>query len=275
MTSPANPTSSPTPRPLRLILWVLFATTLISTAIPTSFPYLSLSLQSLQNYHLWTLLTYPFTAPPAPSVPLLIHLFFHLALLWFFGIPVLARIRSTHFLLLFFGSTLFAALASIPTLFLTPHFLAGATPPLLALITAWAILHAERGIPLLHAFLIRPYWIFLLFIGSNLLTDLLERSWVQLAADSGAVFYGYLFTLIAERTRSTISLLYPFEKLILRTLEKPAPRGSKIVDFATGKPLDDDAFMDAMLAQIAQRGIESLTPAQKQRMEQISQKRKR
>ncbi len=52
-------------------------------------------------------------------------------------------------------------------------------------------------------------------------------------------------------------------------------RHSKIYDIKSGEPLlDDDQFMDAMLDQISRYGEESLTPAEKKRMKEISEKKK-
>lgn len=277
MTIPPTPNPSPTPRPLRAILWALFLTTILSHAIPDSLHLFSLSMSNLARGRFWTLLTHPFTTLPAPAFPLLLHLAFNLLLLWIFGIPLLNRISSRRFLLLFFGGALFSGLSASLVLlaFDSPIALAGATPPLLSLVTAWAVLQSEKVLTLPSAH-IRPSWIFILIAGINILADLLERNWIELSANSSAVLYGYLFALISERARSNIRLLYPFERFVLRLLEKPSPTLPKIYDIQTGAPvLDDDAFMDAMLTQIATQGEESLTPAQKLRLHQISQKKRK
>jgi len=52
------------------------------------------------------------------------------------------------------------------------------------------------------------------------------------------------------------------------------PQHNKVVDFKTGQPiLDDDQFMDAMLARISLYGESVLTPDEKNRMRKISERK--
>jgi len=283
MSTPPFPRPGPTPHPLKTVLWILFFSsiggyTLQWFHIPLS-NYLSLSASHLSHGYIWTLLTYPFVYTYTHLFDLLFHLGFNLVFLWVFGIPLLERLNTKRFLILFFGSTLFAGLTASLGLYLlnSPQLFAGPTPPLFAIITAWTILHGMRNIHLTH-FVFRPIWIFAIIVGINLLLDALAGLWIQFIADSSAALFAYLFCVISERARSPIASLYPFERAVFRSLEKlhthQKPKISKIVDFKTGEPvLDDEQFMDAMLAKITTQGEEKLSPEERNRMQKISERR--
>jgi membrane associated rhomboid family serine protease len=239
--------------------------------------YLGLSLHSLSRGFVWTLFTYPFTYPTNSLLDLIFRLGMDLLLLWFFGSVVIDRIGSKHFAILFFGSTLLGGLAATGALYaLNDHFFSGPSPALLALYTSWAILHAKKS-P--HSSLVRFPWLVAILIGGSLLLDLWTGQWPTFFADFAGVLFGYFFCITAERAESSIDWLRPLERGIHRALEsshapQKHPLDSKVIDFRTGQPiLDDDQFMDAMLARISLYGEEILTPNEKNRMRQISQRK--
>lgn len=283
MTIPTTPRPSSTAHPLKTVLWLLFLSSIGGYAlqlfnIPLS-NYMSLSADLLSKGYLWTLITYPFTYNNTNLFDLLFHLGFNSIFLWIFGIPLLERLGSKRFLTLFFGATLFAGLAVAITLRIlsSPQLFAGPTPPLFALITAWTILHGMRSVHLTH-FVFRPFWIFLILVGINLALDALSGAWIQFVADASAAFYAYLFCLISEKVRSTIPSFYPFERAVLRSLEKlhtqNRPKPSNLYDFKTGEQiLDDEQFMDTMLVKITKEGEDKLSPEEKSRMQAISKKK--
>lgn len=284
MSTPTFPRPTLTPHPLKIVLWALFLSS-IGGYILQSFNILlpqqiALSLHQLHQGHLWTLLTYPFTYLYTDLFNILFHLGFNCLFLWIFGLPLLERLGSKGFLTLFFGSTLFAGMTASLGLYLlkSPQLLAGPIPPLFALITSWTILQGMRSVHLTH-FIFRPFWIFLLLVGVNLILDAISKLWIQLIADTSAALFAYFFCLISERVRSPFTALYPFERAVLRSLErlhdKPKPKTSaKIFDFKTGQPiLDDEQFIDAMLAKISSQGEGSLTSEEKNRMQKISEKK--
>ncbi len=240
---------------------------------------MSLSDDLISKGYIWTLITYPFTYSDKNLFDLLFHLGFNGLFLWVFGLPLLERLGTKRFLVLFFGATLFAGLAVATTLHLlhSPQLFAGPTPPLFALITAWTILHGMRNVHLTH-FVFRPFWIFAILVGINLALDAISGMWIQFIADASAALYAYLFCLISEKVRSSIPSFYPFERAVLRSLEKlnaaQKPKTAKIYDFKTGEPvLDDEQFMDAMLAKISTHGEDKLSPEEKARMQKISERK--
>jgi membrane associated rhomboid family serine protease len=285
MSIPTFPKPSKTPHPLKTVLWVLFLSS-IGGYILQSFNILlprqlGLSIEGLAHWHLWSLITYPFTYPYTHLGDLIFYLGFNLVFLWVFGLPLLERLGTKRFLFLFFGSTLFAGIAASIGLYLleSPKLFAGPTPPLFALITAWTILHGMRNVHISHI-IFRPLWIFGFLVGINLVLDAISGLWIQFIADSSAALFAYLFCLISERVRSSINSFYPFERAVLKSLEQlqgntPLKKKTgQIFDFKTGQPiLDDEQFMDAMLAKISVQGEEKLTADEKARMQKISERK--
>jgi len=282
MTIPTWPSSSSPPRTLKLLLWAIFgcavATPLLQIfgGIPIQY-YLALSPASLSRGFIWTLLTYPFSYPALSLFDLAFRLGIDLLLLWVFGAPVINRVESKHFLTLFFGATLAGGLAATAAMYgLHTPFFNGLSPALMAIYTAWAILHAKETSSVSPS---RFPWIVGILIGGSLLLDLMARHWANFCADFAGVLFGYLFCIMAEKAVSSIGPLRPLEQGIhraierLHTREKPSS-GAKIIDFKTRKPvLDDEQFMDAMLARISLYGEEVLSPEEKNRMRTISEKK--
>lgn len=278
MTVPSFPSSTPTPRHLKILLWIILLCTFAGPILERNdFPiqyYLGLSKIGLSSGFVWTVLTYPFTYPTAKIVDLILHLGVDLLLLWVFGSYLIERLGSKRFFFLFFGSTLVGGLVAAGGLFLFERsFFSGPSPALLALLTAWFLFHSEQE----NQFL-KPLWIFLFIVAGNLLLDALALAWVPLTANATGVLFGYLFCLISEKTQSPFSFLSLFEKSVLRTIERAhaakKPPSAKIIDFKTGEPiLDDDQFMDAMLARLSLYGEENLTVDEKKRMQKISERK--
>jgi membrane associated rhomboid family serine protease len=244
---------------------------------------MSLSADLISKGYIWTFFTYPFIYSSTGLFDLLFHLGFNALFLWVFGIPLLERLGSKRFLILFFGATIFAGMAVVMTLHLlsSPQLFSGPTPPLFALITAWTILHGMRSVQLTQL-VFRPFWIFLILVGINLALDALSGLWIQFIADASASLYAYLFCLISEKVDTSIPTFHPFERTVLRSLEKlhaqNKPNSSvktpKIFDFKTGEAvLDDEQFMDAMLAKISEEGEALISPEEKSRMQAISKKK--
>lgn len=278
MSIPSFPSSSPAGRPLKYLLWAILLGTLAGpllqkAGIPIQY-YLGLSEPALTSVFVWTVLTYPFTYPATGTLDLILHLGVDLFLLWIFGSFVMERMGPKRFFLLFFGAILCAGLAAAAGLFLFHRsFFGGPSPALLALFTSWFIFHSEE-----ENHFLKPIWVFLLLVVGNLFLDALARQWVSLIADMSGTLFGYLFCLISEKMRSPFPFLRPFEKSVLRAVERvhaaKKPASPKIFDFKTGEPvLDDEQFMDAMLARISLYGEETLTADEKKRMQKISERK--
>lgn len=269
-------TPSSSPLSLKILLLSILGVSALSYYLG---PYLILSASGIRHFYFWQFGTYLFVHPFPAGI---IHLAFNLFLIWTFGASLMERLHPKLFFSLFFGSGIaggllaWSAMASLNL----PTPLFGSSTVLYALLTAWVILNPEARLFLFFAVPFKALHLLLGLIAFNLLIDLSRSDWIPLASYLGATLFAYLFTVASCRTRSPFSFLAGFEMAILRTLErlkhlKEKPiRHTKIYDFKSGEPvLNDDQFMDAMLARISLYGEESLTPEEKMKMQRISEKK--
>lgn len=267
-----------TPKLLKAILFTFIGAFLFSSYL---FPFLPLYAPETLKFHFWQLFTYPF-ASLFPSG--LISLAFNLYLLWAFGTPLMERLQSTKFSILFLGSTLLGAFFALGTMTLFSHhppLFFGMTPIIYALLASWAQLNKETHLFLFFLLPIKASTLVLVLVGFSLASDLASGQLTSLFATLGALSFSYLFTLLACKTKSSISFLAPFEKGALRALErmthwktKPGTSRAKIYDIHSGKTiLNDQEFMDAMLSKISLQGESALSLEEKKRMDEIAKKR--
>lgn len=268
------PTS--TPRPLKILLLSIF---LVSIFSPFIGPYLVLSSSGIHHLYLWQFISYLFVHPFPTS---LVYLIFNLYFLWTLGASLLERLKPPLFFTLYFGSGLAAALSAMIPMFLfhSPLFLAGSSSALYALLMSWILLNPDARLLLFFTISLKGYQILFLLIGINLLIDFSRADLVSPFSDLSATAFGYFFTLIACKARSPFSFLQSFANRLFRILENMKTTKhktyirSKIYDIKSGTPiLNDDQFMDAMLARISLYGEENLTQEETKRMQNISNKK--
>lgn len=234
-------------------------------------PFLALTLAGIKQGHLWQFFTYPLLEPN------IFALIFDMLLLWFLGASLIERIHTVPFLALYFGSALFAGLVALSI----PHaIIAGPLPCRFAILTAWTMLNPYSTLLLFFVIPFKMQWLIAIFIGVTVFVDIAQNQWVHTVSALSSLIFSYLFILILWKQTGPFKILRPFEKSVLRFLEKRARKKepykpSKIYDFKSGRPvLDDEQFMDAMLDQISRLGEDSLTEDEKRRMREISQRRK-
>lgn len=260
--------------PLKTLLAATIAISLLSSLFPILRNLLALSSTGLSHFLFWQLFTYPFVEKLSFSLAFLIELGFKMYLLWLFGEQLLERARPKLFFILYFGAALIGALATLP---FTNFFLAGSQPPVYAIMTAWMMLNPGSQMLFFFAIPIKSHFLVAGLILASLVLDIMAGAFVDGAALTASVLFGYLFSLVVWRTIGPFPILHPFERKVLRLLEKKnkgTSRHSKIYDIQSGdQVLQDDAFMDAMLDKISLYGQDSLTSTEKKRMKAISDKR--
>lgn len=260
---------------LKILIFTTIGVSLAAGFIPVLYSWLALSWAGIEQFYFWQLITYIFLERGPVSLGFFIQLAFNMYVLWMFGSNLLERSHTRHFLFLYLGSALVAGLSALAF----PHaVLAGSTNAVYAILVAWMILNPESQLLLFFALPFKAQWLILGLIGFSLLVNLTAANWVDATSLVVSVIYAYLFTIVVWRQLSPFPVLNPFERKILRLFEKkksePYHR-TKIYDIKSGSPvLDDDQFMDAMLDRISRHGAESLTPAEKKRMKQISERKK-
>lgn len=215
---------------------------------------LGLSYAGLLQGKFWQLATYPFVLGAALSWWSIFFLALELVFFWIYSAAILEQKSAKSFFSLIVGGALFAGLASLAPQSSTP--LTGIAPIFFTVLVAW--LQSNRGTSLLIlGFSIKAAALVLGFITLDLLIHLSQNNWVPLTANAGGALFGWLYSKLPALTFGRAK----------------SPKPAKIYDFHSGKPiLDDEKFMDAMLARISLHGEESLSPDERRRMEQISRK---
>lgn len=261
--------------PLKILIFLTIGTSLIAGFFPKLYLWLALSWAGIEHFYLWQLITYIFLERGPFSLSFFLQLAFNMYILWMFGASLIERSHARLFLALYFGSTLLAALTALA---FPQAVLMGSTNAVFAVLVAWILVNPGSQLLLFFAIPFKAEWLILALLGFSLLIDISSANWVGAATLAISCLYGYLFALIAWRQISPFLFLRPLERKILRLLEKKPKETyhhSKIYDIKSGAPiLDDDQFMDAMLDRISRHGEDSLTPAEKKRMKEISGKKK-
>ncbi len=250
-------------RPLQALLVSLaIGGILTGVFFEQTLPWIALSLPSLNPEPIWgwQLLTYPFAlGTPIEWTPLL-RLAVKLALLWFVGKRLLLAKGSKFFFILWIGATIACGSSALLAMTRHPGLLSGCSCILFSLFAVWGYFNLATSVELFPRMNIRAVWLLLALFGADCLLRFLHKEFAQLAANMAGVLFGWTYL--------QISFLFPIKanKLFSR---------SKIYDIRSGKKiLNDDQFIDEMLARISLHGEQSLTPEEKERMRKISEKRR-
>lgn len=224
----------------------------------TLFPLLALSRLTLQEGWAWQLITYPFSLQGPLNWWSLGLLTLQLFILWSYSAPLIEKNGIKSYFVLFFGSTCFAGLAALIGLWMSPSILTGFAPVLFAVLLSWLLLFPHATMRL-FGYLLNARVVIELLLCFDLLIHLSQEHWTPFLANSGGALFAYCY----------VKSLQFFQNRRSKSLPSP-----KIYDIHSGRPvLDDDQFMDAMLARISLHGEESLTPKEKKRMQEISEKK--
>jgi membrane associated rhomboid family serine protease len=260
---------------LKVLIFLTIGISVAAGFLPQLYGWLALSWAGIERLYLWQLITYIFLESGPISLGFFIQLGFNMYVLWMFGSSLIERSHTRLFLSLYFGAALAAALTALAFPYAV---LAGSTNAVFAVLTAWAMVNPGSKLLLFFSIPFKAEWLVIALVGFSLFVDITTANWTAGLCLIVSVLYAYLFSLIAWRSSSPFLFLRPFEKKIFRLLEKKPKESyhhSKIYDIKSGAPvLDDDQFMDAMLDRISRHGEDSLTPAEKKRMREISARKK-
>lgn len=280
---------------LRLIIWITCSITFFAAIlhnfflflhIATPLDVLGLSWTGLQHFYLWQPFTYLFvqqSVPPGIHFLFIVSVIINMYLLWLLGSMVEERIGKGHFLALYFGSGILSGLIAL----LAANYaviISGPSAAILAVCMVWTMLHSESEITLFFLIPIQARWIMMSVLGALCLLSLSQGDFVSVVLYLSGVLYGYIYGLMMLDLPGPFGFSKGLDK-ILRKLGRwfssfyskgeKNQSASKIIDLR-GKPvLDDDMFVDEMLAKIARHGEASLTRAERIRMDQISERKAR
>lgn len=222
--------------------------------------YLSLSWDTFHSLFLWQPFTY-FFAPPSAfseiSINFLLSLAFQLYALWIMGAAIIENMDSRPFIRFYCLSAIISAFLTLLMMELTGHYtvFGGPAPPLLATLSLWSLLNPNAPLLLFFLIPVKIKWVASGILGAIFLVTLSQFDLTSMTFYLSGPCLGYLY-------------FHYFYK-------KPKTFG-KIIDFSTGKEevQDDATFIDAMLEKISKKGENSLSPRERTRMKQISEKMK-
>ncbi len=260
--------------------------------IPGPELWLSLSWWGLGNLFLWQPITFLFvhgSGYGGITFFFLLSLFFNMYILWVLGTQVFERVGKKSFFTLYFTSGI---LAGLITLLIMPvigqyTILSGATPAILAILVVWTLIYPEAELLLFFLIPVKAKWLTGVVLGAIFLINLSNFNFIGLIFHLSGAFIGYLYALLAWGLHLPFARIYRLELKIVSfsekiksyffifTWKKRKKDRRKVIDIATGrKSQSDDEFVDAMLAKISNRGQQSLTWREKERLDKISKKKK-
>jgi hypothetical protein len=194
------------------------------------------------------------------------------------------------FLRLYFIGGIVAGILALLSMKLSGQnvMLTGFASTLLILFTLWSMAFPETEILLLFLIPVKVKWIVASLVGILLLISLSHWNLSQFTLYLSAVVIGYVYAVVVHgwyspfpftlkfdiwlsRLAGNIRKRMPFPKRKPEEIKTPK---AKIIDIITGQSIeDDDAFVDAMLTKISKRGEESLSWAERKRLQDISKKK--
>lgn len=250
--------------------------------------YLGLSLDGMRHTYLWQFLTFLFVQEGGTdgiTFGFLVGLFMNMAVLWYIGNTLCEISGGRSFYTFYFLCGLIGGcLGLLMMAFMeVGGILSGPAPSIFALLVAWAMLNPETEILLFFLVPIKAKWLVLGLFALTTLICFSQLDLVHLFFYLGGALSGYIYSIIAWDLRSPFLSLQPLDLAVrnvgarVRRLfnSKATTRTSKILDFQTGMAKDesDDHFMDRMLSKIGREGEKSLTRKERQRMQEISERK--
>lgn len=250
--------------------------------------FFGLSWWGLSNYYLWQPLTCLFIQSDTYGInfTFLIALTFNMYMLWLFGSNLVEVYGTVPFLRLYFISGILASLAA---LIVTPTIrqytvIAGVAPSLLATFVAWAILHRDTQLLLFFLIPVKAKWLLTAVIAFAILIPLSELDLVTFVYYLTGILIGYLYSTVIWEAQTPFIFMEKVDDFFIalgRKIREKTQRlfssrkgESKVVNIKTGKAeIDDDAFIDEMLAKISRHGEKSLSWQERDRMQKISEKK--
>jgi len=223
-------------------------------------------------------------------------------MLWILGTTIFDLVGKKAFLRFYFICGIGAGLLTSLMMLLLGNYsmLAGSTPAILALLTAWSMAYPETEVVLFFLIPVKAKWLASGLIGAILLTTLSQWDIGNLFLYLSAIFLGYAYACLASGWHSPFPLTQKIDSALAssglklrkynfrpqwlkfninknQTSSPSSPSTSnKIVDIGTGAPpATDDAFIDQMLAKISKHGERSLSWSERRRMQQISERKRK
>ncbi|MDF2577825.1 MAG: hypothetical protein K0S74_1309 [Chlamydiales bacterium] len=246
-----------------------------------------LSAEGIGQFWLWQPISHLFfeMTTLGLSLTFFIYLLLNLYIISFVGLNIANEVGPRDFLKLYFTSGLLAGGSVLFTNFLlgTDQIFFGNIAPLYMLITLWCMLAPENELLFLFVFTVRLKWLWAALLGVQFLLAIPTRDISGLIAVLSGTMVGYTYGIFQLNLTGPFSYTHSIETrfknfvslLFLRPHSQVVVTKAKIYDFKTGEAiLNDDQFMDEVLDKISKHGEKSVTWSERQRMEQISRRKR-
>lgn len=221
----------------------------------------------------WTFLTYQFLHGG------LLHVAFNMLVLFLFGPAVEERLGSRTFILFYLSCGLGGAVLSLALMFLLPvHVMVGASAAVYGVLLAYAWFWPDEGVfvfPFPDPIPVR--WVVTFAVALSLVLALFSRyDGVAHLAHLGGFGTGAAFLAVRRRLHDQSDRR---PRPAMGVLVHPGPRAAHAAEPAPPKPPGPpspsdsaQAEMDRVLEKISRSGIDSLTPAEKRFLTEMSQR---
>ncbi len=249
---------------------------------------LNLSWWGLSNGFIWQPLTYFFLEELPDhdmTFSVILTLVFHLYFFWVLASALNETLGNRSFARFLITCSVLSGLIAVVLLHLfgLHTLLAGLPGVLIAVLTAWSMRFPNTPIFLFLLIPINSLYLATALTCLMLFYALLHGEMGNVVLFLTTIMTAYLYSSLAWGLPSPFPAMAPLDeklKIVRKKLFRTfAPNQTDsdettIIDIDTGKPpLDDNAFVDAMLDKIAKSGEDSLTWREKQRLQKISSRR--
>lgn len=287
-----------TPQAIKWLIGLTCTTSIIAALLNPLFLYLfqiqgpnyllSLSWDGLKSGYLWQPFTYLFVEEGilGLSFGLLITLFFQMYILWIMGSPLVERIGGYRFTVFYIVTGVLTGLLTIMAApaFGQHPFLFGPGASIVAIWVVWTMMHPESELLVFFVLPVKAKWLLAIGLSALLLVNLSQSSPALFCFYLIAMLIGYFYGVLAWGLEGPFLWMQPVDQSLLSLKEKVRPTSSsfalddqpKIIDLHTGKPLlEDEAFVDAMLTKISEKGEHSLSWNERRRLRKISENKQK
>ena len=239
---------------------------------------LSLSWAGIRNYFIWQPISYMFvqnTGSHGITLYFLIALAFNMYILWVMGTRIYDSVGSRPFLRFYFLCGLFAGILALYAMRWTGHYaiLSSPGPSILAILLVWTMMSPDAELLLFFLIPIKAKWLMAGILGAIFLITLSQLDWIDMFFYLSGAAFGYLYAVLAWEFEGPFAFSHKFDHGMAsigrkfkiggkkaREVSSAIGRKTKIFDIQTGEPLvDDDQFVDSMLAKISKKGEQSLS----------------
>jgi membrane associated rhomboid family serine protease len=261
----------------------------------------SLSWWGIDNLYLWQPLTFLFVQTYSSSGITffsLITLFFLMYMLWTLGTAIYELVGKGSFLQFYFVCGIAAGISALLIMPITGKYamLAGSTPAILALLTAWSMAYPDTEVLLFFLIPIKAKWIMSGLAGAILLITLSQWDIASFFLYLSAIIFGYVYACFGWGWHSPFPLTNSIDSALAalglklrrynvipkwlnfnknKTSSSSPTAQEKVLDINTGAPpSNDDIFIDNMLAKISKDGEHSLSWSERRRMQHISERKR-